>query len=168
MTINFFWILISASTFIVFAVLAWYFGFQGLAANLEARRARIEQGLKDADTARRDREAAADQRQAVLAEARREAGEILARAQKLAEDSQQRGLEETRSEIERLRGEAVAEIEGERVRALNDVRAQVADLALRAAGRVVGETMSSERERRLVEEFLAEVAAAPPTGRDRN
>jgi F-type H+-transporting ATPase subunit b len=167
-TINFFWILIAASTFIVFAVLAWYFGFQGLANNLEARRARIEQGLKDADAAPQDREAAADQRQAVLAESRREAADILARAQKLADDSNQRALTETRDTIERLRAEAVAEIDGERQRALNEVRAQVADLALQAAGKVVGETMTSQRERRLVEEFLAEVAARPPSGGDRN
>ena len=33
---------------------------------------------------------------------------------------------------------------------------EVADLALAAAGRVVGETMTGERQRRLVEEFLAE------------
>jgi F0F1-type ATP synthase membrane subunit b/b' len=34
------------------------------------------------------------------------------------------------------------------------VRAEVADLALLAAGKVVGETMSGDRERRLVDEFL--------------
>ena len=34
------------------------------------------------------------------------------------------------------------------------VRAEVADLALLAASKVVGETMSSERERRLVDDFL--------------
>ena len=48
----------------------------------------------------------------------------------------------------------VAEIEAEKTRAIADVRAEVADLALLAAGRVVGETMTDERQRRLVEEFL--------------
>ena len=47
----------------------------------------------------------------------------------------------------------------QRQRALADVRAQVADLALLAAGRVVGETMSDARQRRLVDDFLAEVTA---------
>ena len=37
-----------------------------------------------------------------------------------------------------------------------ELRAEVADLALRAAGRVVGETMTDDRQRRLVNEFLAE------------
>ena len=52
--------------------------------------------------------------------------------------------------------QAVAEIDAEKQRALADLRAQVADLALAAAGKVVGETMSDQRQRRLVEEFLHE------------
>ena len=57
---------------------------------------------------------------------------------------------------------AAADIVAEKERALNEVRAQVADLALAAAGRVVGETMTSERERRLVEEFLTQVGNDRP------
>jgi len=53
-----------------------------------------------------------------------------------------------------MRVRATTEIEAEKVRAIADVRAEVADLALLAAGKVVGETMSDERQRRLVEEFL--------------
>ena len=76
----------------------------------------------------------------------------------------QRSSPRPRRRSSACRAEAVAEIDGERQRALDEVRAQVADLALQAAGKVVGETMTGERERRLVEEFLAEVAATPPTG----
>jgi F-type H+-transporting ATPase subunit b len=168
LTINLFWVIVAAVNFVIFLGLIWAIFFKPVTSILETRRARIEQGLKDADEARREREAAADQRQAVLAESRREAADILARAQKLADETHQRELAETRAELERLRSEAVAEIDGERQRALNEVRAQVADLALQAAGKVVGETMTGPRERRLVEEFLAEVAATPPSGGDRN
>jgi F-type H+-transporting ATPase subunit b len=167
-TINLFWILISASTFIVFAGVAWYFGFKGLTTNLELRRTRIAQGLKDADEARREREAAAEERQKTLAEARREAQEILARGTKLAEEEHERGIAETRAEIERLREQAVIEINAERQRAVAEVRSQVADLALLAAGKVVGETMNDDRQRRLVEQFLAEVTVDAPTKSQRN
>ena len=61
-----------------------------------------------------------------------------------------------------MRVRATAEIEAEKTRAIADLRAEVATLALDAAGRVVGETMSSDRQRRLVEEFLAESAAGGP------
>ncbi|HET7676966.1 MAG TPA: F0F1 ATP synthase subunit B [Candidatus Limnocylindrales bacterium] len=159
LTINLFWVLVTAANFIMFAALAWYFGFRGLTAALEARRARIEQGLKDADAARLERERAADEKQALLTEARRQANEIVARAQKLADESREREVAETRAEIERLREQAAADIQAEKQRALAEIRGEVADLALRAAGKVVGETMDQPRERRLVEEFLTEVGS---------
>lgn len=168
LTINLFWIIVAAANFLLFFALAYLIVLKPVGAMVSARRERIEQGLKDADAARRDREAAADQRQAILAEARREANEIVVRAQRVADETREQGVAETRSEIERLRAQAVAEIDAERQKALGDVRAQVAELALQAAGKVVGETMSDQRERRLVDEFLAQVTASAPSGGDRN
>src|SRR5918995_1816212 len=127
LAINFFWILVAAGNFILFAVILYLAFGKQVSGMLAARRERIEQGIRDAEQARRDRESAETERIAALTEARREANEILARAQKVAQ--------ETRD----------------------------ADLALQAAGRVVRETMTDQRQRRLVEEFLEE--AAPSSGR---
>jgi F-type H+-transporting ATPase subunit b len=69
----------------------------------------------------------------------------------------------TRAQLEQMRERAAADINAERERALADVRSQVAELALAAAGRVVGETMTSERERRLVDQFLTEVRPTTQT-----
>jgi F-type H+-transporting ATPase subunit b len=157
LVINLFWILVVAANFLVFLLLAWYLGFRRLSGTLESRRVRIEQGLRDADEARKEREEAAAERLATLTTARQEANEVLTRAQKQADDNRERALADTRGEIERLRERATADIESERQRALADVRAQVADLALLAAGRVVGETMTGQRERRLVDDFLTEL-----------
>ncbi len=166
--INLFWIIVSALNFLVFFIVAWQLALKPVVRQLHARRERIEQGLRDADAARTEREAAQEQRQAILTEARREANDIIARAQRTADEARDQGVAETRSEIERLRAQAVSEIDAERQRALGEVRAQVADLALQAAGRVVGETMNSERERRLVNDFLVQVAGPGPEAAGRN
>lgn len=168
LTINVFWIVVAAANFIVFFYIAYKLVLLPVGDRLADRRERIEQGLRDADAARRDREAAADQRAAILAEARREASDIVARAQKLSDETREKGVADTQAEIERLRERAVADIDTERKRALADVRGQVAELALMAAGKVVGETMSGDRERRLVSEFLAQVSASAPRGDERN
>jgi F-type H+-transporting ATPase subunit b len=168
LTINLFWIIVAGLNFIIFALIAHRVVLMPVGKRLEERRDRIEQGLKDADAARRDREAAADQRQGILTEARREASEIVQRAQKVADDERAKGVAQTQTEIDRMRERAVAEIDAERKRALADVRSQVADLALLAAGKVVGETISDEREKRLVNEFLAQVSAQAPAGDERN
>lgn len=158
LTINLFWVIVTSVSFLLFFALIWTFAFKPLTRTLDERREAIEQGLKDAEQARRDRESAESERVQTLAEARREANDILARAQKVAQDTRDADIAATKEELERMRVRAAAEIEAEKVRAITDVRAEVADLALQAAGRVVGETMSNERERRLVEEFIRERA----------
>ena len=153
--INLFWVIVSALNFILFFVIIWTFAFKPVSAMLADRKSRIEEGLKDAEQARRDRENAEAERVATLGEARREANDILTRAQKVAQETRDADIAATKEELERMRVRAAAEIEAEKVRAIADVRSEVADLALRAAGKVVGETMSEPRERRLVEEFLS-------------
>jgi F-type H+-transporting ATPase subunit b len=159
--INLFWIIVAALNFVILLVILSIFAFRPLQRMLAERRARIEEGLRDAEQARRDRESAEAERVAALQEARREANEILARAQKVAQDSRDADIAATKAELERLRERAAAEIESEKQRAIIELRNEVADLALSAAGKVVGETLTGERERRLVEEFLTESGAAP-------
>ena len=153
--INLFWVIVSAVNFLVFFALIWTFAFKPVSAMLADRKARIEQGLKDAEQAQHDRASAESERVATLAEARREANDILARAQKVAQETRDADIAATREELERMRVRATAEIEAEKMRAIADLRGEVADLALAAAGRVVGETMSDDRSRRLVQEFLS-------------
>ena len=152
--INLFWVIISAVNFLVFFAIVWTFAFKPVSGMLADRKSRIEQGLIDAEQARRDRENGEAERVATLGEARRDANDILARAQKVAQETRDADIAATRDELDRMRVRATVEIEAEKVRAIADVRAEVADLALLAAGKVVGETMSDERQRRLVEEFL--------------
>ena len=156
--INLFWVIVSALNFILFFIIIWTFAFKPVSAMLSQRKDRIEQGLKDAEAARVDRANGEAERIATLAEARREANDILVRAQKVAQESRDADIAATKAELERMRVRAAAEIEAEKVRAIADVRAEVADLALLAAGRVVGESMTDDRQRRLVEEFISSSA----------
>jgi F-type H+-transporting ATPase subunit b len=163
--INLFWIITQALSFLVFLAILYFAAFRRIGGVLEERRSTIEQGLKDAEQARIDRQKAAEEHARALADARREANEIIARAQRLAEESRETDLAATREELERLRQRAQADIEAERDRAIADLRAEVANLALEAAGKVIGESMDDARQRRLVDEFLRESAGAPNRNR---
>jgi F-type H+-transporting ATPase subunit b len=158
--VNLFWVIVSALNFIVFFALIWSFAFKPVSTMLTDRRDRIEQGLKDAEQARIDRENAEAERVKTLAEARKEANDILARAQRVAQETREADIAATREELERLRQRATSELEAEKQRAIAELRGEVADLALEAASRVVGESMTDERQRRLVREFLASVGDA--------
>jgi F-type H+-transporting ATPase subunit b len=158
--INVFWIIVAATTFVLFFFLIYEFALSGLQKTLDERRVRIEQGLKDAEQARRDRESAEQERLAALQEARREANEIINRAQKVASETREQDIAATREELDRMRERATAEIDAEKQRAIAELRGEVTDLALAAAGRVVGESMTGDRQRKLVADFLAESGSA--------
>jgi len=154
--LNLFWIIVSAANFVFFLVILWLFAWGPVTKMLDERRAKIEQGLRDAEQARLDVERAAATAAEEIAAARREAREIVDRAQRVAQEARDADIAATRDELDRMRVRAAAEIEAEKSRAIADLRAEVADLAIGAAGRVVRESMDGARQRRLVEEFLAE------------
>ena len=156
--INLFWVIVSAVNFVVFFLLIWTFAFKPVSKLLAERRDRIEQGLKDAEQARRDRESAEAERVAALTEARKEANDILSRAQRVAQETRDADIAATREELERMRERATSEIDAEKQRAIGELRGEVADLALAAASRVLGESLTDERQRKLVQEFLSSTA----------
>jgi F-type H+-transporting ATPase subunit b len=162
--INLFWVLTQAASFALFLVIVYLAAFRRIGGVLEERRSRIEQGLKDAEQARRDREQAAQEHAAALAEARREAQEILNRAQRLAQESRDADIAATKEDLEKMRVRAAGDIEAEKQRAIAELRTEVADLALAAASKVLGEEVTDARQKRLVEEFLREAAATEPRG----
>ena len=145
--INLFWVIVQALSFLLFLAILYLVAFRRIGGVLESRRSAIEQGLQDAE------------------QARREANDLLARAQKVAEETRAADIAATREELERLRTNAAAEIEAEKQRAMGELRAEVADLAIAAASKVVGESLTDQRQRRLVEEFLTE--ATPDGGKKR-
>jgi F-type H+-transporting ATPase subunit b len=134
------------------------FLFKRVLSLIDERQARIAKGLEDAEAAARDRELARAEREAALDEARKEAGAMILRATKIAEDSRAEIVATARAEAEKVAARATADIAAEKERAIAELRAQVADLALQAAGKLVKADMNAATQRRLVAEFLAEVA----------
>jgi len=139
------------------------FLFKRVFALLDERQKTISQGLEDAEAAARDRELARAEREAAVAEARKEAADMIARANKIAEDTRNEILGDARTEAEKVSARAREEIVAEKDRAMAELRGQVADLALIAAGKLVRSEMNKPTQRRLVEEFLAEVKPAETT-----
>jgi len=133
------------------------FLFKPVLARLDERSEKIAKGLEDAEVAARDRELARAQREAAVSEARKEAADMLARANKIADDTRKEILDQARSEAEKISTRAREEIIAEKDRAMAEIRGQVAELALAAAGKLVRRQMDDPTQRRLVEEFLAEV-----------
>jgi F-type H+-transporting ATPase subunit b len=148
--------------FLILLYLLNRFLFKPVLARLDERSEKIRKGLEDAEVAARDRELARAEREAAVAEARKEANEMIARANKIAEDTRNEILTSARADAEKVSTRAREEIVAEKDKAMAEIRGQVAELALAAAGKLVRRQMDDPTQRRLVEEFLAEVEPAKP------
>lgn len=151
--------------FVLLLYLLRRFAYRPVLGMLDERRRRISKGLEDAEAAERDRTLASAEREAAVAEARKEAQAMIARATKIAEDSRAEIMAEAKAEADKLIERAREEIAGEKEKALAELRGHVAELALAAAGKLVGSEMSSATQRRLVDDFLAEVKPAAKSGK---
>jgi F-type H+-transporting ATPase subunit b len=156
------------ANFLLLLYLLNRFLFKRVFALLDERQQRISKGLEHAESAARERELARAEREAAVEEARKEASAMIARATKIAEDSRAEILADAKAEAEKVTARALEEIAAEKEKAMAELRAHVADLALEAAGRLVRAEMTGATQRRLVEDFLAEVSPTKPRGKARN
>ena len=140
--------------FVVLLILMRIFLYKPVVAMLDARAQRVRESMEQADQARRAAEQAEADRQSLLAETRREAEQIRARADEQAKrilaDAESRA-HERQQQIEQ-QAEASARLIEERVMA--QVRGQLADLVVTAVDRVTRGAIDANAQRGLVQQFL--------------
>jgi|tagenome__1003787_1003787.scaffolds.fasta_scaffold20802665_3 F-type H+-transporting ATPase subunit b len=142
--------------FIAFLVLRKY-AFGPLAALVEKRRTIVRENLEAAERSREEAQTLLEEYKQQLAQARREAGEIVERARATGAELERQMREEAVAQREREIATAKAAIEAETRQAIEEIKNQVADLTLLATEKVVGRALDEREGRRLVEEALAEV-----------
>ena len=138
------------------AVLAWKV-FPWIAGGLEERQAKIQGAI---DEAREEREKARrllEEQKQELAEARRQAQDIIDEGREAGERLRKDILEEAREEQEKMLARARKEIEQERDRLVDEVRREAVDVSIAAAERLVRARLDSDEDRRLVSEFVSEL-----------
>ncbi|MBV9595352.1 MAG: F0F1 ATP synthase subunit B [Chloroflexi bacterium] len=142
------------ANFLVLLFLLRLFLFKPVMGMLDARAQRVRDSMAQADQARRAAEQAEADRQSLLAETRREAEQIRARADEQAKrilaDAESRA-HERQQQIEDQAEASARQIE-ERVMA--QVRAQLADLVVTGVDRVTRGALDANAQRGLVQQFL--------------
>ena len=138
---------------IAFFVLRKY-AFGPIQRTIDERRERIRQAVDEADNARNEARELLEQNRAILAQARSEAGEILAEARKVGDAQIERAKQEAETERLRRLEDTRKQIEAETTRAIGEIRSEVADLTLEATARVVGKVLDTADQKRLVEEAV--------------
>lgn len=147
-------------TLLVFGGLVFFLGkfaWGPILGAVEAREKGIQSALDEA--ADRNHEAAEllAEHKEQLADARRQANELIAEGKAVGEVVRKDIEEKARTDAQALVARARAEIERERDAALDTLRKEAVGLALAAASRLMQEELNQDKDRELVERYLGEL-----------
>lgn len=147
------------TTFVFLALLGilWRFAWGPILAAVASREQGIQTAIDDAVARSAEAERLLMEHREQLADARRQANELIAEGktagERLRREIEAKAREEGQALIERAR----AEIERERDRALDMLRQESVELALAAASRLLGESLDAPKDRELIERYLREL-----------
>jgi F-type H+-transporting ATPase subunit b len=151
-------------TILVFAillVLLWRFGWPAILQSVEERERRIQQQLDEAERARAESALLLEEHKRMLATARTEAQETIAKAKAVADKERETLLAAARQEYEQLLARARTDITAEKEKAILELRREAVDLSIAAASKLIEARLDTEANRRLVSEYLATLSRTP-------
>jgi F-type H+-transporting ATPase subunit b len=143
------------------------FAFPRIAEALDKRQKAIEESIDYAEKTRHEADELLAEYRARLSEARGQADEIVSRARKTGEATEAEAVADGKRKRDELIEQARREIDQETQRALQEIRNEVADLTVLATEKVTRKTLSSDDQRKLVEEAVNELDFAALSGNDR-
>ncbi len=126
---------------------------------MEARQEHIRSSLEAADAARADAAAADDERHAALDEARKQAREIVAQANRTAEQVRAEMGGKGQLEYDRILANAQNEVELARRRAVEEASGRMGELVLDVVERIIGREVDAATHRDLIDEAVAALNA---------
>lgn len=134
---------------------------------LDQRQTQIEDSIDAAERTRQEADQLLAEYRERLAEARNQADEIVAKAERAGEVAEREALDAAKEKREDLLEQTRRDIQAETQRAIQEIRREVADLTVLATEKVTKKTLSPDDQKRLVEEALAELDFSALSG-DRN
>lgn len=150
-------------TTIVFLALLgilWKFAWGPILSAVEAREKGIQAAIDEATARNAEAERLLAEHREQLADARRQANELIAEGKAAGERLRREVEEKARQEAQAMVERARSEIERERDAALDTLRRESVELALAAASRLIRENLDSAKDRELVERYLSELGSS--------
>jgi len=149
----------TAITFLLLLVVLSRFAWGPIVKMLNDRERTIKDAIEAAKRERLEAERLLSEQKQSLAQAQREAAELARRNQQEVEALRQELTTRARKEADELVATARQQIAEEISKARAELKAQVADLAIDAAGRLVKASLDETAQRKLVEEYIAQLPA---------
>ena len=154
-----FWTIV---TFIVVAVVLRFTAWKPILATLDEREKTIREAIEGAKRERMEAERLLAEQKTAIADARREAAELVRKNQAEVETARQTALAQAKKDADALLVSARKTIDEERAKAVAEIRATSVDLAIAAAGKLLEANLDEQKQRQLAEDFLRKLPAQQP------
>lgn len=148
------WLLLAF--FVTLFILRKY-AFPAIADALDKRQRAIEESIDAAERTRAEADQLLSEYRQRLTDARAQADEIVARAERAGEVAKEESLAAAKTQREELLQQTKRDVEAETRRALQEIRREVADLTVLATEKVTRKTLDASDQQRLVDDALAEL-----------
>lgn len=138
---------------IVFFVLK-KFAYKPILSILDKRTAKIEKGLEDAKEAGKRLEEITEKEKAVLAQAKKEAQQIIKASEEQAKANAISIVLEARNQNEKLTLSAKKQIEQEKERMILEIKKEISDLVIEATEKIIEQKLDREKDAELIKRSL--------------
>lgn len=143
-----------------FALLLWLlrrFAYKPIVSVLEARRQRIEESLRTAQTIEATRAALESEKHAVLTQAQQQAQAVVERGKQHAKELVAQAEAKASEKAEQLVAQAEAKIEQEVLAAQRGLKHEVVQLVALATEKIIEEKLDANKDTALIERALKEI-----------
>lgn len=145
---------------VVFTILILFvkrFLWEPILDNMEARKARIAEGLAASEKGAEDIRLAEERATEILRDAKNKAAEIVAqsktRESQIIEEAKDKAVEEAN----RVKTAADAELEQEVIRAKDGLRTQVSELAVAGASKILGKEIDPATHKSVLDDLVSKI-----------
>jgi len=149
-----FWTIV---TFIIVAIVLRFTAWKPILELVSEREKQIESNIESAKRERAAAEALLAEQKKEIAEARREAAEMMRKNQADMERFREELMAKSRREAEQLKVDAERVIHEEQAKAVAEVKGMAVDLAIDIATKLLGEQLDGPKQRKLAEQFIEQL-----------
>ena len=118
------------------------------------RSEKIEKGIKDAESAHKKIIEISEKEKVILVRARKQAQEIIARAEEVAVKNKEEIVVSAKQQSEKILADAGKTIEIEKNKMFAEVKTQVAELVIAATEKIIDEKMDSQKDKEIIEKAI--------------
>ena len=135
------------------------FAWPMIIKTLDERAENIEGSLKRAEQAKVDAETVLADYKAKLADAHKEAAQIVEAGRKAGEAARQEVIAKANEDATAITTRAQSAIEAEKRAATAELEAKVADFSVEIAGKLIGEKLSADADAKLIDQYLSQMGS---------